>query len=96
MNVPTHDELISRINQFLERHPAIGEARFGRDATGEPGLVARLRRGSSPTLNVLNRIGAYMAAKDGEAADHAVTDTIRSQPASAGIDGAASPEVTHA
>lgn len=68
MDVPTHEELLGSIDRFLERHPKIGEARFGRDATGEPGLVARLRRGSSPTLAVLLRISEYMATRDAEVA----------------------------
>jgi hypothetical protein len=71
MDIPTHDELLSTIDAFLGRHPAIGEARFGRDATGEPGLVDRLRKGSSPTLKILNRIKSYMAEKDNAADDAA-------------------------
>ena len=64
MHVPTHEEVLRTIDAFLDRHPKIGESRFGRDATGEPGLLGRLRNGSTPTLKVLNRIKSYMDEKD--------------------------------
>ena len=73
MNVPSHDDLIASIDAFQTRHPDIKDARFGREATGEPGLVARLRRGSSPTLALLERIKSYMDVKDAELS-HAVGD----------------------
>ena len=63
MDVMTQTELVEKIDAFLERHD-IGESRFGRDATGEPGLVGRLRKGSSPTLDILNRIADFMREKD--------------------------------
>lgn len=82
MDVPTPEEVLSTIDAFLERHPSIGEARFGRDATGEPGLLSRLRRGSSPTLKILNRIKTYMAEKD--AAVHVDADTPEGDAPSSG------------
>ncbi len=97
MQIPTHEEVLGTIDAFLDRHPAIGPARFGRDATGEPGLVGRLRKGSTPTLKVLNRIKAYMDAKDAEVraagADHADGDTSQVQHASCGKAGADSAEI---
>ena len=87
MDVPTHEELLSSIDNFLARHPKVGEARFGRDATGEPGLVERLRGGSSPTLKILNRIKNYMAAKDAElAAAAANRDEFRTHSDCSAID----------
>ena len=81
MNVPSHAELIASIDAFLNRHPEIGEAKFGRSATGEPGLLQRLRAGSSPTLRVMIKIGAFMAEADGsaEAGDvvHNELDTVQ-------------------
>lgn len=87
MHVPTHEEVLRTIDAFLVRHPAIGAARFGRDATGEPGLVARLRKGSTPTLKVLGRIKAFMDAKDAElgcGADHDGGDTAHASGQSCG------------
>jgi hypothetical protein len=63
MDVMTQAELIERIDAFLERHE-MGDSRFGRDAVGEPGLVERIRNGSSPNLRTLGRIAAFMAERD--------------------------------
>lgn len=95
MDVPTHEELLGSIDRFFERHPKIGEARFGRDATGEPGLVARLRRGSSPTLAVLRRISEYMAGKDAELAVAAVDDVAPDHAEDGTIDpSGSSPDIS--
>lgn len=66
MDVMTQAELVEKIDAFLERHN-MPESRFGRDAVGEPGLVGRIRKGSSPTLDMLNRIADFMASRDAEA-----------------------------
>lgn len=66
MVIPSHSDMIAAIDAFQARHPDIRDARFGREATGEPGLVARLRKGSSPRLRLLERLVTYMAAKDAE------------------------------
>jgi hypothetical protein len=93
MDVPTHEQLIESIDAFQARHPKIGDARLGREATGEPGLIQRLRRGSSPTLAVLNRLKDFMSAKDAEVvreeavADHAASDTGDGAAASCGKAG---------
>ncbi|GAA0745082.1 MULTISPECIES: hypothetical protein [Sphingomonas] len=90
MHVPTHEEVLRTIDAFLERHPKIGESRFGRDATGEPGLLGRLRAGSTPTLKVLNRIKSYMDDRDATlgvgGADHGARDTSQAQHASSGTE----------
>lgn len=89
MNVPTTDEVIASIEGFLLRH-AMKPTRFGRDATGEPQLLASIRSGRSPSLDTINRIADYMREKDAEvaieaaAADHVDTDTIAVQHASPG------------
>ncbi|MDE0878546.1 MAG: hypothetical protein OSB00_07755 [Sphingomonas bacterium] len=85
MNVPSETDLLASIDAFLARNPGIGEARFGRDATGEPGLVNRLRRGSSPTLRIAAAITGYMQRKDAEAGHHGPTDTVSLEAASPGI-----------
>jgi hypothetical protein len=77
MDVPSQADMLRSIDAFLKRHPAIGESAFGRRATGEPGLLDRLRKGSSPTLRVAGLIGDYMARVD---AEHEAT-TTKSDPA---------------
>lgn len=66
MDVPTHDELIGRIDAFLDRHN-MRESSFGREAMNNSAFVGGLRAGSSPTLETLNRLKAFMAEKDSEA-----------------------------
>lgn len=68
MDVPTHNELLSRIEDFCRRHE-IAESRFGRDAINNPAFVNGLRRTPpvSPTLETLNRVAAFMAERDAEA-----------------------------
>lgn len=68
MDVPTHDELIARIERFCERH-GMAESTFGRLALNNPVFVTALRDPlrRSPTLETLNRIAAFMAEKDAEA-----------------------------
>ena len=90
MHVPTHEEVLRTIDAFLDRHPKIGESRFGRDATGEPGLLGRLRAGSTPTLKVLNRIKSYMDERDAAlgagGAEHGTRDTSQVQQTSSGTE----------
>lgn len=81
MDVPSHAEMLGSIDAFLKRHPAIGESAFGRRATGEPGLLDRLRKGSSPTLRVAGLISAYMAGVD---AEHGEPDTVKTDGQSSG------------
>lgn len=83
MDVPSHSDVIAAIDAFQRRHPDIKDSRFGREATGEPGLVAGLRRGRSPTLGLLERIQTYMAGKDG-GAQHAERHPISTVSSSSG------------
>lgn len=72
MDVPTHDELIGRIEAFCRRH-GLAESRFGRDAVNNPAFVDGLRGGTSPTLKTLSRLKEYMADVD-EATEAVPTD----------------------
>jgi hypothetical protein len=63
MDIPTPEELVSHYEAFCKRHD-MAETRFGREATGEPQLIQSIRNGRSPSLNVLNRVKAYIAEKD--------------------------------
>lgn len=68
MDVPTHDQLIERIEAFCRRHD-MAESRFGREAVNNPAFVSGLRREPpvSPTLETLNKVSAFMADKNEEA-----------------------------
>ncbi|HEY8593280.1 MAG TPA: hypothetical protein VIL42_10525 [Sphingomicrobium sp.] len=68
MDVPTHDELIGRIERFCARHN-LAESAFGRLALGNSAFVNGLRRDPpvSPTLDTLNRVADFMAERDAEA-----------------------------
>lgn len=66
MDVPSHDELLSRIEAFCKRHD-LAESRLGREALNNPAFVSGVRdRGVSPTLDTLNRLAAFMAERDAE------------------------------
>lgn len=66
MHTITEADLLDRIRAFLERH-AMAPSAFGRQATGEPQLVASLEGGRSPSLRVTNRVLAFMADADARA-----------------------------
>lgn len=53
--------LLSTIERYL-RETGTPPSRFGRDALGDPGFVAGLRRGREPRDATLRRVGAYIAA----------------------------------
>jgi hypothetical protein len=89
MDIPTPDELIAKIEEFIERH-AMAETRFGRDAVRDPNLLNDLRAGRRlPGLTKLNAIADFIRAKDAglAAADHAASDTIATDAASSGKGG---------
>lgn len=48
-----------RIERFLRANP-ISATRFGRDAVGDPRLVADLRRGREPRARMVNRLEHFM------------------------------------
>ena len=82
LDIPTPAEIVAQCEAFCRRH-AMAETRFGRDATGEPQLIDSIRKGRSPSLNVLHRMAAFMRSYEaglgggssGESAD--VTDPAR-------------------
>lgn len=88
MKLPTHEELLARIDAFLERH-GLTASTFGREATGEPNLVTTLRGGRSPSLRTMHRLADFMAERDREAGfgAHAVADTAPADAASPGNPG---------
>jgi len=53
--------LLSMIERHL-RERGIPPSRFGREAVGDPGFVASLRRGREPRESTIKRVGAYIAA----------------------------------
>lgn len=63
MDIPTSSEVVEHIEAFLVRH-GMAQSRFGAEATGDPNLVAALRKGASPSLQRLHRIAAYMNRVD--------------------------------
>jgi hypothetical protein len=63
MDIPTHAELVAKIDSFLERHD-MAPTRLGRDATGEPNLIPSIRAGRSPNLDTLNKLADLMAEHD--------------------------------
>lgn len=57
--------LLSMIERYL-RESGIPASRFGRDAMGDPGFVANLRRGREPRDGTIRRVQAYIVqARDG-------------------------------
>jgi len=86
MDIPTPDELIAKIEEFIERH-SMAETRFGRDAVRDPNLLNDLRAGRRlPGLTKLNAIADFMRARDVGLAgsDHADSDTTGADAASSG------------
>lgn len=71
INVPTQDEIVAAIDEFLKRHE-MPPSRFGMGVSGEPQLVSSIRGGRSPSARLLRKIADFMAEKD---ADHAAADS---------------------
>lgn len=65
MELPTHGQLIERIDAFLKRHD-MAESRLGRDAVGEAQIISDIRKGRSPRLNTLEKLATFMAERDAE------------------------------
>ena len=59
--------LLSTVERYL-RESGITASRFGRDAMGDPGFVATLRRGREPRDTTVLRVAAYLAEKRASAA----------------------------
>lgn len=66
MDIPSHADLLERIDAFRERHGSMAETRFGRDALNNPAFVSWLRKGGSPTLKTLQDLSDFMARRDAE------------------------------
>jgi hypothetical protein len=56
--------LLSMIERYLAES-GITPSRFGRDAMGDPGFVATLRRGRLPRDSTIARVTAYIRAARG-------------------------------
>lgn len=56
-----------RVEQFLER-TGMAPSRFGAEACADRRFVFDLREGRSPHLRTIEKVEAYMAAKEAEAA----------------------------
>ena len=52
--------LLSTVERYL-RESGVPASRFGRDAVGDPGFVATLRRGREPRDATVRRVAAYLA-----------------------------------
>lgn len=52
--------LLSMVERYL-RESGVTASRFGRDAMGDPGFVATLRRGREPREATVRRVAAYLA-----------------------------------
>jgi hypothetical protein len=79
MQIPTDAELLGSINAFIVRHD-MAPTRFGREATGEPQLIASIEGGRSPSLKVLQKIAAFMARYDAEAARPSMGNADENSP----------------
>jgi hypothetical protein len=68
MDIPTHAQLLERIDAFVARHaerrPRVSERQIGVAITNEPGLIGSIRWGRSPSLDTLNKLARYMEAED--------------------------------
>jgi 2,4-dienoyl-CoA reductase-like NADH-dependent reductase (Old Yellow Enzyme family) len=56
------DAFLSEIEAFLARERA-APSTFGRAAVGDPNFVRQLREGRAPSLRLVDRARAYMAAR---------------------------------
>lgn len=68
MDIPTHSDLLARIEDFCTRHE-MAESRFGRESVNNPAFVSSLRRDPpvSPTLETLNKLKVFMDETDEQA-----------------------------
>jgi len=59
--------LLSTVERYL-RESGVTASRFGRDAMGDPGFVATLRRGREPRDATVRRVAAYLTEMRARAA----------------------------
>lgn len=53
--------LLSTIERYL-RESGVPASRFGREAMGDPGFVASLRRGREPRETTIKRVSAFLVS----------------------------------
>lgn len=78
MEIPTPEQIVASIEAFCARH-GMAETRFGRDATGEPQLLASIRAGRSPSLKVLHRCAKFMRDHEKQAAKAALDSEMANE-----------------
>jgi hypothetical protein len=96
MDIPTNEQIVQSIEDFLARHD-MAATRFGRDATNNQNIVSDLRGGHAPSLAVLRRLKAFMERTDAEkaAADHVQGSTGDPAVSSSGkADAISAPQVS--
>jgi hypothetical protein len=57
-------DFADEVEAFLKAS-AMSASRFGRDALGDPGFVAALRKGRCPNLRTIEKARAFIAAHSG-------------------------------
>ena len=90
MQMPTDDDLLKRVEDFLVTSD-MAPTRFGREAMGEASLVARMRDGRSLSLRNANKLIAFM---DGHSAADDNGGTTEQRSASSGKPAETSQPVT--
>jgi hypothetical protein len=63
----THEQLLSEIEGFLQRH-RLAPSTFGLRSVNDAKLVANLRSGADVTTRTLDRVRAFMRQQDAQAA----------------------------
>lgn len=59
LQVPTEERLLADIESFCEAY-GVAITTLGREAVGDTGFVARLRKGRSPSISVVRRVYRYI------------------------------------
>lgn len=59
MNIPTLEEVLAVVEGFLDRS-GMKHTRFGFEVSGDPNLVADLRKGRMPRLDKLQKIQTFI------------------------------------
>ena len=65
MDLPSHPEVVERIDSFLARH-GMAPSRLGREALGEAQFVSEVRKGRTPGLGTLGKLLEFMRKRDDE------------------------------
>jgi hypothetical protein len=75
MDVPSHAEVVEKIDAFLDRHD-MAPSSFGRKALGEPQFVSQVRAGRLPNLSTLRKLTDFMQVCDDDAERLAMEPTV--------------------